>query len=74
MIEIIHSDVWSNLKAASLFGDLYFVSCIEDSTRYAYVRAVPPKEADIVVSFLQECIARLENIQVRTIRSDSGGA
>ena len=74
MLEYIHSDVWGPSPIPSHSGKLYYVSFIDDYSRFAWVYFLHNKSE--VLSTFQKWKAIVENQtgkRVRYLRSDNGG-
>ena len=73
-LEIIHSDVCGPIKPTSLGGSSYYVSFIDDKTRFTVVYLMSHKGQ--VLEKFKEYKARMENEsgqRIKTLRSDNGG-
>ena len=74
MLEYIHSDVWGPSPIPSHSGKLYYVSFIDDYSRFVWVYFLHNK-SDVFVTF-KKWRALVENQtgkRVRYLRSDNGG-
>ena len=73
-LELIHCDVCGKVNARSLGGAKYFLTFIDDSTRYTWVYLL--KRKDEVFKRLVEWKAMVEKSsgrKVKVLRSDNGG-
>lgn len=74
VLELVHTDVCGPMQNNSIGGSRYFVSFIDDYSRYAHVFFVSNKSD--VFSVFQEYKAAVENKtghRIKTLRSDRGG-
>jgi len=74
ILELIHSDVCGKLEAKSLSGGEYFLSFIDDKSRFAWVYVL--KQKSEVFSKFVEWKTMIENAtgkRVKTLRTDNGG-
>ncbi|PKU60283.1 Retrovirus-related Pol polyprotein from transposon TNT 1-94 [Dendrobium catenatum] len=71
---LVHSDVWGPSPVTSLFGYRYYVSFIDDFTRYTWVYPLFHK-SDVFAKFLE--FNKMVNCQfklhIKTFRTDGGG-
>jgi len=73
-LQLIHSDVCGPMRTQSLGGHWYFVTFIDDYSRYAWVYALKNK-SDVFMHF-KHYVSMVENatsLKVQTIRTDRGG-
>ena len=72
--ELIHSDVWGPAPFASTNGYKYYVSFVDDYTRYVWVYPLwsKSKVANIVQQFIS-LVERKFTTKVHCIQSDQGG-
>ena len=73
-LELIHSDVCGKIGTKSLSGGEYFVTFIDDHTRYVWIYILK-KKAEVLRCF-REWKAIVETAtgrKVKTVRSDNGG-
>ena len=73
LLEIIHSDVCGPMPVRSLGGNRYFVTFIDDLSRYGAVYFI--KEKNQVLSCFKEYVSMVERQtgqKVKTLRSDNG--
>ena len=74
VLELVHSDVCGPMSVASVGGSFYFVSFIDDYSRYAWVYIIK-KKGEAIEKFKQ-FIALSENVtgkRIKRFRSDNGG-
>jgi transposase InsO family protein len=73
-LELIHSDVWGPAPVTSIGGKKYFVSFIDDYSRYVSVFLLE-KKSEVFSSFLtfQRLVERKFNSKIVCLRSDQGG-
>jgi transposase InsO family protein len=72
--ELIHSDVCGPMPVESTTGHRYFVTFIDDKSRYCFVYLLKTK-AEVLDKF-KEFLAWVQNVfekRVKTLRSDNGG-
>lgn len=70
---LIHTDVWGIAPAVSHLGNKYYVSFIDDYSRFTWVYIIHAK-SDVFIVFTQ-FLAMVENqfsSQIKTLCSDSG--
>jgi len=73
-LELVHTYVCGPMKTKSIGGSAYFVSFIDDFSRYFYVYFI--KEKSEVFDRLREFQALVTNqtsLKAGTLRSDGGG-
>ena len=73
-LDLVHSDVCGKVSTKSLSGSEYFLTFIDDKTRYTWVYILKSK-ADVFRRFL-EWKALVENSmgrKLKTLRTDNGG-
>ena len=73
-LELVHSDVCGKIQASSLGGGHYFLTFIDDNTRYVWVYIL--KSKDQVFEKFAEWKALIENSsgrKLKTLRTDNGG-
>ena len=74
LLGVIHSDVCGKIETKSLSGAEYFVTFIDDKSRYVWVYVMKHKSE--VLEKFKEWKAIVENsigMKVKTFRSDNGG-
>jgi transposase InsO family protein len=74
LLMVVHSDVCGPLDALSLGGSRYFVTFIDDKSRYVHIRFLKKKSE--VLDRFREYVELVENgtgMRVKTLRSDNGG-
>ena len=72
--DYIHTDVWGPTKTASIRGNHYFVSFIDDYSRRRWIYTIKHKEK--VLKLFVECKKNMEKNTERNIKvfhSDNGG-
>ena len=74
ILGLIHSDVCGKLSSASLGGAQYFLTFIDDKTRYTWVYFLKSKE-QVFDKFLEwkVKVERSSGQKVKILRSDNGG-
>ena len=73
-LELIHSDVCGKMNSVSLGGAEYFLSFVDDKTRYVWFYVI--KSKDQVFDIFKEFRIFVENtfdFKIKTIRTDNGG-
>ena len=75
LLEIVHSDVCGTLEAKSLSGAEYFVTFIDDKSRYVWIYILKNK-SEVFKKFLvwKSMVEKSSGEKVKTLRSDNGGA
>ena len=73
-LELIHSDVCGKLSTKSLGGAEYFVTLIDDKTRYVWVYVIK-KKSDVFRVFSEWKTEAEKSLgrSVKTLRTDNGG-
>lgn len=72
-LELIHSDVCGPISIPSVGGSRYFVTFIDDNSRYTYVYMIKHKSE--VLDRFTEFVEQTENLtgyRVKSLRSDNG--
>ena len=74
ILEYVHSDVWGPSPITSLSGRLYYVSFIDDYSRYAWVYMLHAK-SEVFATFLQwkAQVETQTGKKIKFLRSDNGG-
>nr|GEZ35203.1 retrovirus-related Pol polyprotein from transposon TNT 1-94 [Tanacetum cinerariifolium] len=74
LLEIIHTDIFRPFDTPSFTGKKYFITFIDDFSRYRYVYLLHEKSQYInaLVVFVNE-VERQLDIKVKIVRSDRGG-
>jgi hypothetical protein len=72
--ELIHSDLSGKFSTKSIGGSRYFISFIDDSTRFKWVRFIKHKSEapDVIKNFIAYVKTQFKT-DVRRFRSDNGG-
>ena len=72
--ELIHSDVCGKIDPVSEGGGNYFVTFIDDSTRYVWINVIKNK-SDVLQCFKnwKTMVEKQYNTKVKWLRSDDGG-
>lgn len=73
-LELIHTDVCGKMSVPSLSGNYYFITFIDDFTRYVWVYVMQTK--DQVYNIFKEWKTLIENQldkKIKVLRSDNGG-
>ena len=74
VLGLVHSDVCGKLNEKSLGGGQYFLTFIDDKTRYTWVYILKNK-SEVFEKFL-EWRAEVENVsgkRLKVLRTDNGG-
>ena len=74
LLGLVHSDVCGKMSSQSLSGAEYFLTFIDDKTRYVWVYVL--KRKDQVFSYFIEwksMVERSTGQQLKTLRTDNGG-
>jgi len=74
VLELIHTDICGSFPTPSWNGQQYFISFIDDYSRYAYLFLIHEKSQslDVFKSFKVEVENQL-NKRIKSVRSDRGG-
>ncbi|RVW37000.1 Retrovirus-related Pol polyprotein from transposon TNT 1-94 [Vitis vinifera] len=74
LLEIIHTDICGPLSVPCFTGDKYFITFIDDLSRYGYVYLMHEKSQaiDIFEMFITEVERQLDK-KIKIVRSDRGG-
>ena len=74
ILELIHSDVCGKLDTKSLSGAEYFLTFIDDKSRFAWVYVLKQK-SEVFSKFVEwkAMIEKATGKQMKTLRSDNGG-
>ena len=74
LLEIVHSDVYGRLEAKSLSGAEYFVTFIDDKSRYVWIYILKNK-SEVLKKFLEwkSMVEKSSGEKIKTLRSDNGG-
>ncbi|MCO5574939.1 hypothetical protein L7F22_028734 [Adiantum nelumboides] len=73
-LQLVHSDVCGPMRTPSVGNSLYFVTFIDDFSRFCWV--YPLKAKSDVFAFFQHYVSMVENetgCKVQTLRTDRGG-
>ena len=71
LLDVIHSDVWGPAQTPTLGGCRYYVTFIDDHSRYAWI--FPMKKKSEVLSHFQKLKGQVEKEtgwHIRCLRSD----
>ena len=73
LLEIVHSDVCGRLEAKSLNGAEYFVTFIDDKSRYVWIYILKNK-SEVFKKFLEwkSMVEKSNGEKIKTLRSDNG--
>ena len=74
LLEIVHSDVCGRLEAKSLSGAEYFVTFIDDKSRYVWIYILKNK-SEVLKKILEwkSMVEKSNGEKIKTLRSDNGG-
>ncbi|KAL2246808.1 UNVERIFIED_CONTAM: Retrovirus-related Pol polyprotein from transposon TNT 1-94 [Sesamum indicum] len=74
LLEIIHTDICGPFDVPSWSGEKYFITFIDDFSRYGYLYLLPDKSqsVDILEVFINEVERQLDR-KVKIVRSDRSG-
>ncbi|MCO5552522.1 hypothetical protein L7F22_006034 [Adiantum nelumboides] len=73
-LQLVHSDVCGPMRTPSVGNSLYFVTFIDDFSRFCWV--YPLKAKSVVFAIFQHYVSMVENetgCKVQTLRTDRGG-
>ncbi|RVW95242.1 Retrovirus-related Pol polyprotein from transposon TNT 1-94 [Vitis vinifera] len=74
LLECIHSDIWGPYSIPTINGHKYFISFIDDFSRYSYVYLIREKsEALDVFKIYKAEVENQLNRRIKSVRSDRGG-
>ena len=74
LLELIHTDICGSFDAPSWSGEKYFITFIDDYSRYGYIYLLHEKSQSVNVLkvFIDEVERQLDR-KVKVVRSDRGG-
>ena len=74
LLELIHTDIYGPFDAPSWNGEKYFITFIDDFSRYCYLYLLHEKSqsVDVLEIFINEVERQLDR-KVKIMRSDRGG-
>jgi Integrase core domain len=74
ILELIHTDICGSFPMATRNGHVYFISFIDNYSRYGYIYLIKEKTQvlDTFKSFKSEVELKL-NKRIKDVRSDRGG-
>ncbi|KAI9197977.1 hypothetical protein LWI28_007873 [Acer negundo] len=72
--EIIHCDIWGRYRHPSLSGAYYFLTIVDDYTRFTWIFLMRHKDEtqSILKRFFSYVFTQFES-HIKTVRSDNGG-
>ncbi|CAN1776000.1 Retrovirus-related Pol polyprotein from transposon TNT 1-94 [Linum perenne] len=71
--DLLHMDIWGPYSIASMGGHRYFLTIVDDHSRYTWVRLMHSKsEVRALVSDFVTMVKNQYNQSVKTIRTDNG--
>jgi hypothetical protein len=71
--DLIHFDIWGPISITSLHNHSYFLTAVDDFTRYTWVILMKNKsEARVNVQNFIQFIATQHNCVVKSVRTDNG--
>jgi len=71
--ELLHLDIWGPLAIPSLHGHKYFLTIVDDFSRYVWIVLLKPKaEVSLHVQNFITLIENQHHITPKTIRTDNG--
>ncbi|KAL6342265.1 hypothetical protein AAG906_006890 [Vitis piasezkii] len=74
LLKCIHSDIWGPYSIPTINGHKYFISFIDDFSRYSYVYLIREKsEALDVFKIYKVEVENQLNQRIKSVRSDRGG-
>ena len=74
LLECIHSDIWGPYSIPTINGHKYFISFIDDFSRYSYVYLIHEKsEALDVFEIYKAEVENQLNWRIKSVRSDRSG-
>jgi transposase InsO family protein len=72
--ELIHCDIWGRYRHPSLSGAYYFLTIVDDFTRFTWIFLMQHKsEAQSLLRRFFSYVLTQFNTRIKTFRSDSGG-
>ena len=74
ILELIHTDIWGPFPTVSWNGQRYFITFIDDYSRYGYIYLIHEKSQalDVFKSFKAEVELQLGK-KIKAVKSDRGG-
>eukprot|EP00250_Pteridium_aquilinum_P019822 c24589_g1_i1 orf=892-4791(+) len=75
-LELIHSDLCGPIPVRSLNNNKYFLTFIDDFTRFTVVMFLPNKTSSLVLQYFKQYKALVENQQttsIKALQTDNGG-
>ena len=74
VLELIHTDICGPFPSASMNGQQYFITFIDDYSRYGYLYLIHEKSqaSDVFKTYKAEVENQL-NMKIKAVRSDRGG-
>ena len=74
LLEIVHSDVCGRLEAKPLSGVEYFVTFIDNKSRYVWIYILK-NESEVLKKFLEwkSMMEKSSGEKIKTLHSDNGG-
>lgn len=71
--DLLHMDIWGPFSTPSMSGDQYFLTIIDDHSRFCWIYLIQlkSKTSKLIKSFVQRVLNTFNN-KVKTIRSDNG--
>jgi len=71
--DLLHMDIWGPYAHPSLLGHKYFLTIVDDKSRYTWIIFLKLKSE--VANHIKQCIFMVEthfSIKIKSIRSDNG--
>ncbi|MCO5586254.1 hypothetical protein L7F22_040193 [Adiantum nelumboides] len=74
LLDLVHTDVWGPTREASLAGNRYFVTFIDDYSRKVWLSCIKQK-SDVFAVFqnFKACVEKESGQYIKTLRSYGGG-
>ena len=74
LLEIIHTDICGLFDTSTINGERYFITFIDDFSRYGYIYLLHEKSQSIntLEAYIKEAERQLDK-KVKIVRSDRGG-
>ena len=71
-LDLVHSDVCGKINCKSVSGAEYFLTFVDDKTRYTWVYVLKRK-SDVFAKFKEWKVERLTGRKLKVFRTDNGG-
>ena len=75
-LQLVHTDICGPLSTPSLSGNVYFLTFIDDFTRFTMVTFLKTKRSDQVLEkfkFYHKLVTNQQDLPLKVLQSDNGG-